>query len=427
MRSTSIFVLLLANSLCASNLLYACDLQAEKVGEITGVKTTTTPDGVVRIGWPRKDVQVHVDGLSLKPFMGLGSWAAFQKTEHGAMVMGDTVVFEDEVNPAIDAAFEHGLEITALHNHFLFDKPKVYFMHISGEGCPNKLAEGVRAVWDAVKKVRSKSPQPATSFGGDVPQSGELDGERIAEKVGTKGSLEDGVYKITISRQALMHGANFGGSMGLTTWAAFAGTNDYAAVDGDFAMTAVEVQPVLRALRRNGINIVALHNHMVSEEPAYYFVHFWGKGPPEKLANGFREAIDVQAAAGEKTEGDPAARIRKLEQELDEAVVKGDVEFFNRVLADNFTHTSQSGRTRTREEWLSGRKPGVSSYTALNTDSLDVRLLGHAAIVTGRISPEGNESDGSPIEGSYRFIRAWEKRGDDWKLVAFQGTKVEQN
>jgi ketosteroid isomerase-like protein len=427
MRPTPIFLLLFASSLCASNLLYACDLQAEKVGEITGVKTTTTPDGVVRIGWPRKDVGVLVDGLSLKPFMGLGSWAAFQKTEHGAMVMGDTVVFEDEVNPAIDAAFEHGLEVTALHNHFFFDKPKVYFMHISGEGCPDKLAEGVRAVWDAVKKVRSESPQPASNFGGDVPQAGELDAEQIAEKVGTKGILEDGVYKITIGRQASMHGANFGGSMGLTTWAAFAGTNDSAAIDGDFAMTAAEVQPVLRALRKNRINIVALHNHMVSEEPAYYFVHFWGKGPAEKLANGFREAIDAQAADGQKSNSGAADEVRKLEQKLDEAVIKGDVEFFKRVLADNFTHTSQSGRTRTREQWLSGRKPGVSSYTALNTDSLDVRLLGHAALVTGRISPEGTESDGSPIEGSYRFIRVWEKRGDDWRLVTFQGTKVEQD
>lgn len=407
--------------------LYACELKVEKVSEIMGVAATTTADGVIRVGWPRKDVNVQVDGLRLKPFMGLGSWAAFQKTEHGAMVMGDTVVFEDEANAAIDAAFEHGLEVTALHNHFFFDEPKVYFLHIGGEGCPDELAKGVRAMWDAVKKVRSENAKPASRFAGEPPQPGELNGERIAAIVGTKGTLEDGVYKIVIGREASMHGARFGGGMGLTTWAAFAGTDAFAAMDGDFAMTATKVQPVLRALRKAGINIVALHNHMVGEEPAYYFVHFWGKGPVEKLANGFREAIDAQAAAGRKSEVEAAAKVRKLEQELDEAVVKGDVEFFERVLADNFTHTSQSGRRRTREEWLSGRKPGVSSYTALNSQEVDVRLLGHAAIVTGRISPEGNQSDGSPIEGSFRFMRVWENRGGDWKLVAFQGTAIEQD
>lgn len=130
----------------------ACDLTAEKVAANTGAKVTTTPDGVIRIGWPRDDVRVTIDGVPMKPFAGLGSWAAFQKTEHGAMVMGDTVVFQDEVNPAIDAAFANGLEVTALHNHFFYDEPKVYFMHIGGEGCPDELAKGVKAVWDAVKK-----------------------------------------------------------------------------------------------------------------------------------------------------------------------------------------------------------------------------------------------------------------------------------
>jgi hypothetical protein len=275
----------------------ACDLDAENIAEILGVKATTTPDGVVRAGWPRKDVAVKVDGRPMRPFMGLGTWAAFQQDGEMSMVMGDTVCFEDEVNPAIDAALENGLEITALHNHFFFDEPRVYFLHIGGTGCPDELAKGVRAVWDAVKEVRTAAPQPATRFPGDSPSYGKLATDRLAEIVGVKGTLEDEVFKITIGRAAEMNETKFGGSMGLTTWAAFAGTDDAAVVDGDFAMTGNEVQPVLKALRHEGINIVALHNHMIGEEPAIYFTHFWGKGTAAKLAQGIRHALDAQAAA----------------------------------------------------------------------------------------------------------------------------------
>src|SRR5262245_2927821 len=128
-------------------------LDADKIGAAAETKATMK-DGVVRIGWPRTDVKVEVDGMPLKPFAGLGSWAAFKQAPHRAMVMGDTVVFQDEVSPAMDAAFEHGLAVTALHNHFFHDEPKVYFMHIGGQGDPGKLAAGVKAVWDAIKKVR---------------------------------------------------------------------------------------------------------------------------------------------------------------------------------------------------------------------------------------------------------------------------------
>ena len=276
----------------------ACDLSADTIGEIMGVKTTTTADGVVRVGWPRKDVEVEIDGLRMRPFMGLGSWAAFKQTEHGAMVMGDTVVFEDEVNPAIDAAFANGLEVTGLHNHFFFDEPKVYFMHIGGEGCPDQLAKGVQAVWNAVKHVREKNPQPQEGFAGPrIASDGKLDTAQLAELIGTKGELQDDIYKITIGREAEMHGIKFGSSMGLTTWAAFAGTNSSAVVDGDFAMTAPEVQPVLQALRKADINIVALHNHMLGESPAYYFVHFWGKGEAAELARGLKDALAAQRQA----------------------------------------------------------------------------------------------------------------------------------
>src|SRR5262249_50366564 len=136
-------------------------LDEGKIAQAAGSKATTTPDGVVRLGWARTDVAVTVDGMPFKPAAGLGSWAAFTPAPHGAMVMGDTVVFQDEVTPAMDAAFAGGLEVTGLHNHFFYDEPKVYFMHIGGRGEPEKLAAAVKSMWDAIKKVRKDSPQPA--------------------------------------------------------------------------------------------------------------------------------------------------------------------------------------------------------------------------------------------------------------------------
>jgi hypothetical protein len=273
-------------------------LDAQKIGAAAGTKATTTPDGVVRIGWARTDVAVKVDGMPLKPFAGLGSWAAFTPAPHGAMVMGDTVVFQDEVTPAMDAAFAGGLDVTALHNHFFYDEPKVYFMHVGGQGEPEKLAAAVKGVWDAVRKVRADHAEPATRFPGEVPKEGKLDAAAIDGIIGHKSQSQDGVVKVTIGREGKMHGVTVGGSMGLTTWAAFSGSDELAAVDGDFIMTAAEVQPVLRALRKAGIHVVALHNHMVGEEPAFYFTHFWGKGKAQDLARGIRSALDTQKGAG---------------------------------------------------------------------------------------------------------------------------------
>lgn len=275
-------------------------LDADKIGQTAGTKATTTPDGVVRIGWPRTDVSVTVDGMPLHPFAGLGSWAAFTPTPHGAMVMGDTVVFQDEVSPAMDAAFVHNLEVTGLHNHFFHDEPKVYFMHIGGQGEPEKLAAGVKAVWDAIKKVRSEQPKPANRFTGEVPKAGTVMAAKVEKALGHKSDTQGGVVKVTIGREGMMHGVKMSGSMGLTTWAAFSGSDDLAAVDGDFIMTAAEVQPVPKALRKAGIHVVALHNHMVGEQPAFYFTHFWGKGKSDDLASGLKTALDAQAAAGKK-------------------------------------------------------------------------------------------------------------------------------
>jgi hypothetical protein len=269
-------------------------LDAERITAASGTKATTTPDGVVRLAWARSDVPVTVDGVPLKPFAGLGSWAAFTSAPHGAMVMGDTVVFQDEVTPAIDAAFAHGLEVTGLHNHFFYDEPKVYFMHIGGRGEPERLAAGVKAVWDAIKKVRAAHASPGVAFEEIGPQAAEIEPKTVEEILGHKAQSQDGVVKITIGREGTMHGVKVGGSMGLTTWMAFSGGDAHAVVDGDFIMSAAEVQPVLRALRKAGIHIVALHNHMIGEQPAYYFTHFWGKGPAKDLASGLKSALEAQ-------------------------------------------------------------------------------------------------------------------------------------
>ena len=200
----------------------------------------------------------------------------------------------------MDAAFANGLEVTGLHNHFFYDEPKVYFMHIGGQGDPEKLARAVKGVWDAIKKVRAKEAQPATKFAGETPKAGTITAEKIEKILGKKGDSQDGVVKVTIGRDGTMHGMKVGGSMGLITWAAFSGSDELAAVDGDFIMTAEEVQPVLRALRKANLHVVALHNHMVGEQPAFYFTHFWAKGSTEDLATGLKSALDAQAAAGKK-------------------------------------------------------------------------------------------------------------------------------
>src|SRR5262249_45850008 len=175
-------------------------LDAQKIAAASGTKATPK-DGVVRIEWPRNDVPVKVDGLSLKPFAGLGSWAAFTPAPHGAMMMGDTVVFQDEVTPAMDAAFASDLGVTALHNHFFFDEPKVFFMHLGGHGDPEKLAHGVKEVWDAIKKVRSGRSTPATGFGGEVPKEGKIDAASIEKILGHKSQAKDGVVKVSVGRE----------------------------------------------------------------------------------------------------------------------------------------------------------------------------------------------------------------------------------
>src|SRR5437773_2491329 len=275
---------------------FAADLDTARIDQITGLKgKMNEKEGVYKVTFPRNDVKVVVDGWTMPPFMGLGTWAAFTKGAHTeAMVMGDTVLFEDEVNAAMSAALDNGLSVTALHNHFFFDHPKVYFMHIEGEGAVDKLAGAVRKVYDATKQVRAASPNPKDSFGAArLPEKSSITAAPLNEIFGAQGESKDGMLKFTFGRPATMHGVKIGKDMGVNTWAAFAGSDDNAVVDGDFAVTEDELQPVLKSLVKDKINIVAIHQHMTHEEPRIMFFHYWGRGRAKDLANAFKGGLLV--------------------------------------------------------------------------------------------------------------------------------------
>jgi hypothetical protein len=279
----------------------AAELNTARIDELTGLKgKMNEKEGVYKVTFPRNDVKVVVDGWTMPPFMGLGTWAAFTKGVHtDAMVMGDTVLFEDEVNAAMSAALDNGLSVTALHNHFFFDQPKVYFMHIEGEGTADKLAGAVRKVYDSIKQTRAANPQPKDSFGGKpLSERSSITAGPLDEVFGAQGEAKDGMVKFTFGRPAKMHGVTLGNSMGVNTWAAFAGSDDNAIVDGDFAVTEDELQPVLKSLLKEKINIVAIHQHMTHEEPRIMFFHYWGRGTAKELAQAIKGGFLVGGLLG---------------------------------------------------------------------------------------------------------------------------------
>lgn len=286
-------------ALLALPLLAHAALDTAKIDSITGLKGTwNEAEKVHKVSQPRTDLPVAVDGWTMPPFMGLTSWAAF--TEGGSaevMIGGDLVLFEDEVNPVMSAALENGLSVTALHNHFFFDQPRVYFMHIGGEGTLEKMAQGVKAALAQQKAIRSAQPQPAKLFGtGFNPGKNAITGKTIEDALGTKGQANNGMFKVVIGRTTKMPcGCEMTKEMGVNTWAAFAGTDDNAVVDGDFAVLEDELQGVLKTLRAGGINIVAIHSHMTHENPRILFLHYWGKGATTALTKSLRAALDTQA------------------------------------------------------------------------------------------------------------------------------------
>lgn len=258
-------------------------------------------ENVFKVSKPRTDVAISVADWKMSPFMGLTSWAAFTPAHDGmVMMMGDTVLFEDEVNPVISVALENGLEVTALHNHFFFDKPKVYFMHIGGTGDATALAAAIKKVYGKVAEIRAAHSEPQSDFEGSrVGSPNHISGDSLEKVLGTHGQAKDGMFKVVIGRTTAMHGTSVGNEMGVNTWAAFAGTDDQAVVDGDFAMTENELQTVLKAMRHEGINIVAIHQHMNMEQPRILFLHYWGLGKADALAQSLKRVLQAQSAASE--------------------------------------------------------------------------------------------------------------------------------
>ena len=269
-------------------------LQA-KIEQLTGAKGKLDEKaGVFKVTLPRSDLKVTTAGVRLTPPLGLSCWAAFTRAGHHTAVMGDIVMTEDQVNAVMSAALDHGLEVTALHNHFFWDSPKVMFMHIGGMapvGEEDKLAAGVGAVLSAVRETSGAKVEVPK---GDIdPAKSTLDAKALDAAFGAfgPGEYKDGVYKVVIGRATKMSGHKMGKAMGVNTWAALAGSDDKAVIDGDFAMLESELQPVLRSLRKSGINIVAIHQHMTGEQPRVLFLHYWGIGKASELAGAVVAAL----------------------------------------------------------------------------------------------------------------------------------------
>src|SRR5262245_25257966 len=277
----------------SSSLAAATHLDTPTIEQLTGVKgELNEKEAVFKVSVPRSDLDVTVAGVKMTPPLGLTSWAAFQQAGDQVMVMGDLVLLEDQVNPVMSVALQNGLEVTALHNHFFWDVPKVMFMHIGGMGEEAKVAGAVGRVFATIKDTSGgKGEVPRVELS---PAQTSLDPKAIEDVLGVKGQLANGVYKVTIGRTTTMHGHEVGNAMGVNTWAAFAGSDAQAIVDGDFVMLEPEVQPVLKALRGAGINVVAIHHHMIGESPRTVFLHYWGVGSTRTLATGLKAALDTQ-------------------------------------------------------------------------------------------------------------------------------------
>jgi hypothetical protein len=249
---------------------------------------------VLKVNIPRNDLAVTVANVKTPTPFGFGGWVAMAKGTGGMNVMmGDLVLTEDEVNPVMSALLDNGLEVTALHNHFFWEQPRMFYMHVHGQGTPADLARKLKPAIDLIGKASSGATAPSAAAS-PTPASSKMDTAKLAKIVGTEGEQSGEVYKITIGRDDLKlteMGAPINARMGLNTWAAFVGTDQNAAIAGDVAMVASEVTPVLKALRKNGLDVVAIHHHMTQTQPTVFFLHYWGTGPAEKLATGFKAAL----------------------------------------------------------------------------------------------------------------------------------------
>ena len=288
-----------ALSLSFVSAAVAQDVPAEYQQVLTALgKQGDYKANVLKVNIPRNDVSVTVANVKTPTPFGFGGWVAMTKGTGGMdVMMGDLVLLQDEVNPVMSALLDNGIDVTALHNHFLWDEPRMYYMHVHAHGKPADLARKVKPALDLIGKGAGPSGAAPTAPAA-APTT--MDTAKLAQIVGTQGEQTGAVYKITIGRDDLKlteMGAPINARMGLNTWAAFVGTNDNAAVAGDVAMLASEVQPVLKALRKNGLDVVAIHHHMTGTQPTIYFLHYWGTGPAEKLATAFKAAVSETAKA----------------------------------------------------------------------------------------------------------------------------------
>jgi hypothetical protein len=267
---------------------FAAGDQWSEVGKALGKTGTEMPGGVYRVGLPRSDLHVSVDGVAIKTSLALGSWLAFRSHGQASMVMGDLVLTADEINPVMTKLAEGGIEITALHNHLLRTEPATYYMHVLGNGEPVKLATALHE-----GLALSHTPFAAPPAGKPAPL--DLDIAMIDRTLNAKGNAVGGVYQVTIKRAETIEDDNMEvpvamGSGEVINFQPTGGGN--AAITGDFVLTAKEVNPVLRALRENGIEVTALHNHMLEDRPHLFFMHFWANDNVQKLATGLRQALD---------------------------------------------------------------------------------------------------------------------------------------
>lgn len=270
-------------------------LDIPTIERVTGMKGVEK-NGEYKISVPQNDLHVEVDGFKIIPPMGLGTWVDFMPSMHGAMVMGDLVLTETDLKPVQQEIIRQGLTITAIHNHFIRNHPNILYMHIDGSGTAEKMASSVKAILDKIKESRGGDPKQAAKDS----VSNSIDLKKLDAIVGAKGEMSLGVYKYTIGRpdvQLKEHGTSISTFGGFNTWAAWQGSEEKAAVCGDFTMLKEEVAPVIKALVENGIEVVAVHNHMVEEEPKIFFLHYWGIGPAAKLAQGLKAALDQTGKA----------------------------------------------------------------------------------------------------------------------------------
>lgn len=282
------------DSIDHKDMVIACPpgskLDVAKIEQLTGMKGIEK-NGEYKITVPQNDLHIVVDGFKIIPPMGLGSWAAFTACGDSAMVMGDIILTETDLKPVQQEVIRQGFAITAIHNHFIRNRPNIMYMHIDRTADITALSNGVKAIFDKVKESRGADPKAAKADSVintlNIPQLDSI--------IGYKGELGKGVYKYTIGRPDVKlqeHGIPVSSFMGFNTWAAWQGTPDHTAVCGDITMLENEVAPVIKNLVENGIEVVAVHNHMVHEDPKIFFLHYWGVGRAEQLAKGLKAALN---------------------------------------------------------------------------------------------------------------------------------------